>query len=119
MRRPSLQVGLVSILNPADIIKAQKQRLQESTHNSYSCNQFRFCAFGQAKWIDLDSNSVADLDSLRDPLARCNEFFITNCPARMVSVFMILKERVAERVSILQMEAAKGRGEQEARAESH
>lgn len=57
-------------------------------------------------------NSVADLARLKDSLARWDELFITNCPAKMVPVFMILKDRVAERVSILEMEAAKGRVEQ-------
>ena len=53
-------------------------------------------------------NSVADLDRLKDSLARWDELFTNAFPAKMGPVLPMLKQRVSERVLALEKEAQGG-----------
>jgi len=50
-------------------------------------------------------NSVADLDRLRDTLARWDELVTNMVPASMAPVIPALRRKVAERVTELEVEA--------------
>ena len=50
-------------------------------------------------------NSVADIDRLKDSLKRWDELFIKPSAPEMKPVFVILKERVKERLTELEKEA--------------
>jgi len=52
-------------------------------------------------------NSVADIERLKDSLARWDELFTNPSPPEMKPVFAILKERVKERLAELEAEAAR------------
>jgi hypothetical protein len=62
-----------------------------------------------ADWTDAikTKNSVADIERLKDTLARWDELSTNMFPAKMAPVGPILKQRVIERVAELEIEAAK------------